>query len=257
MASRDPRMTPPTTTERYVYSPTRGSVRVDGFPAAILNYRMEESSAYRTTGEHVIVPGHYERDLVDWARDLASGSQQFVDCGAHTGSWTLVMAAHFREVHAFEPQRLIFQQLCGNVALNGLTNVFAHHTALDTQPGTVTLHRSGVDRGSSTARLDVVERFGFATTSEVVPIATLDSFADVLTDVGLIKIDVEGLELRVLRAATLVLLQNRLPKLLIECWSAEWYQDDKRALLDFLDRLGYCVVPIRGYADMLLAEAAR
>jgi hypothetical protein len=46
---------------RYIYMPTRGSVRVEGFPAAILSYRAEEVSH--------IVPGHYERNLVDWARE--------------------------------------------------------------------------------------------------------------------------------------------------------------------------------------------
>src|SRR5215467_3652989 len=112
-----------TTMKTYVYMPDCGSVPIEGFPAAILNYRAEEVSH--------IVPGRYERDLVDWARELAPASQQFVDCGAHMGSWSLVMARHFREVHAFGPQRLLFQQLCGNAALNGLTNLFAYNTGLD------------------------------------------------------------------------------------------------------------------------------
>ena len=68
------------------------------------------------------------------------------------------------------------------------------------------------------------------------------------------KIDVEGLELRVLKGAVKVLQNNGLPKLLVECWSADWYRNDREQLLDFLDELGYRIVPIRGYADMLLAE---
>ncbi len=234
---------------RYIYMPTRGSVRVEGFPAAILSYRAEEVSH--------IVPGHYERNLVDWARELAPSSKQFVDCGAHMGSWSLVMAAHFREVHAFEPQRLVFQQLCGNAALNGLINVFAYNTGLDAVPGRLTLHRPGVDRGSSSAHPDVVARFqtdGIATSQEHISVATLDSFSEVLNDVGLIKIDVEGLELRVLQGAVNVLQQNKLPKVLFECWSTDWYRNAKRELLDFLDNLGYRVVPINGYSDILLAE---
>ena len=236
---------------RYVFMPDRGSVRVDGFPAAILNYRAEEVSH--------IVPGRYERDLVDWARELAPRSKQFVDCGAHMGSWSLVMAAHFREVHAFEPQRLIFQQLCGNAALNGLKNVFAYNTGLDAKPGQLTLQRPGVDRGSSSARELVVERFeadGISTSPEVIPVTTLDSYFETLNDVGLIKIDVEGLELRVVQGATAVLKRNDLPTMLIECWSNDWYQKDKIALLQFLDDLGYRVVPVNRYTDVLLAEAA-
>lgn len=235
---------------RFIYMPGRGSVPVEGFPSAILSYRAEDVSH--------IVPGRYERNLVDWARELAPSSKQFVDCGAHMGSWTLVMAAHFREVHAFEPQRLVFQQLCGNAALNGLTNVFAYNTGLDAESGRLALHRPGVDRGSSSARPDVVARFqvdGIPTSLEYIPVTTLDSFSETLDDVGLIKIDVEGLELRVLQGAVKVLQRNNLPKVLFECWSNDWYQDAKRKLLAFLDNLGYRVVSVSGYADMLLAEA--
>jgi len=233
----------------YVHDPARGSTAVVGFPAVILGY-----SADATTH---IVPGRYERDLVDWSLQLASKDKQFVDIGAHMGSWTLVMAPHFREVHAFEPQRLIYQQLCGNAALNGLTNVFARNVGLDEAPGCLTLQRPGVDRGSSSARSDVASRFsseGVALSPETIDVVTLDSFASVLTDVGLVKIDVEGLELRVLKGAVEVLRQNALPKLLVECWSADWYAQDKEDLLDLLDDLGYRVMSIAGYADMLLAE---
>jgi len=235
--------------KRYVHMPGRGSVLVEGFPAAILSYRAEEVAH--------IVPGRYERDLVDWARELAPKSKQFVDCGAHMGSWSIVMARHFHEVHAFEPQRLLFQQLCGNAALNGLDNVFAYNTGLDAKPGRLTLHRPGVDRGSSSARSDVMEHFfgdhGIPTSPEAIDVATLGSFSEVLNNVGLIKIDVEGLELRVLRGAVEVLRRNNFPKMLIECWSHDWYRKDKEAVLRFLDELGYRVVPINGYADILLA----
>lgn len=238
--------------KRYVYMPGHGSVLVEGFPAVIVSYRAEEVSD--------IVPGRYERDLVDWAQELAPKSKQFIDCGAHMGSWSIVMATHFHEVHAFEPQRLLFQQLCGNAALNGLNNVFVYNTGLDVEPGRVTLHRPGVDRGSSSARPDVVDRLftqsGIPISPEVVSVTTLNTFSEVLNNVGLIKIDVEGLELRVLRGAVEILRQNNLPKMLIECWAHDWYRKDKEEVLQFLEDLGYRVEPVNRYADMLLAVAA-
>src|SRR5262249_29444032 len=153
--------------------------------------------------------------------------------------------------------RLLFQQLCGNAALNGLTNVFAYNMGLDATPGHLTLHRPGTDRGSSSARADVAARFaaeGISTSPEIVAVAMLDHFANVLNDVGLIKIDVEGLELRVLQGALALLHKNEKPKLLVECWSNDWYREDKGKLLDLLGSLGYRTLPINGYADMLLAE---
>jgi FkbM family methyltransferase len=234
---------------RYMYEPGRGSTKVTSFPAVVLEYPAEGTSH--------IVPGSYERALVEWARQLASPDKQFVDCGAHMGSWSLIMATHFREVHAFEPQRLVFQQLCGNASLNGLTNVYAHNVGLDAEAGKLQLQRPGVDRGSSTARAEVAQRLAaqkIALSPESIDVVALDSFADILTDVGLVKIDVEGLELRVLRGAIEVLRKNGLPKLIVECWSSDWYRQDKEALLGFLDELGYRVIPISGYADILLAE---
>ena len=42
-----------------------------------------------------------------------------VDAGAYIGVHTITMSRWFRTVHAFEPQKGIFQILCGNLALNG------------------------------------------------------------------------------------------------------------------------------------------
>lgn len=244
----------------FVHDPERGDVEIRGFPSVIIRSRFADA-------RHV-VPGYYERDLVDWARDITSPARrgQFVDCGAHMGSWSLVMSKAFREVHAFEPQRLIYQQLCCNVALNGVENVFAHNVGLDAEAGQLTLFRPrgddpaapwDRDRGRATARADVasyLEKEGVTLSPEVVRVVTLDSFADVLTDVGLVKIDVEGLELRVLKGAVEVLRSNDLPNVMVECWDWEWYADEKELLLRFLADIGYRIVPIARYPTMMLAE---
>ena len=51
-----------------------------------------------------------------------------IDVGANLGSFTIPIASYGQEqgisVHAFEPQRLVFQQLCANIILNALDNVF-------------------------------------------------------------------------------------------------------------------------------------
>jgi len=75
--------------------------------------------------------------------------------------------------------------------------------------------------------------------------------------VGLIKIDVEGLELRVLKGALEVLRQNQLPPLLFECWSGARYQKEKEALLEFVESLGYEIHRVRRYNDMILATAKK
>ena len=56
-----------------------------------------------------------------------------LDVGANIGAHTVDLSRLVGPagiVHAFEPQRLIFQLLCANVALNSCTNVFTHQAAV-------------------------------------------------------------------------------------------------------------------------------
>ena len=55
-----------------------------------------------------------------------------VDVGANIGTHTVFFAQRAGaagQVYALEPQRIVFQSLCANLALNGLLNVRAFHAA--------------------------------------------------------------------------------------------------------------------------------
>jgi len=56
---------------------------------------------------------------------------------------------------------------------------------------------------------------------------------------ALIKIDVEGLELDVLKGGTAFLERHGFPPLLLEAWNLEWFSEKRAALLDYLRTLGY------------------
>ncbi len=122
-----------------------------------------------------------------------------VDVGAHIGCHTLFFARCVDDgghVHAFEPQRILFQTLCGNVAINSLRNVTCYPFALGAQPGTGFMPR--VDYlASHNAGMAHVEAGSGGT--EAVPVRTLDSM--LLPRCDLIKIDVEGMEKSVLEGA--------------------------------------------------------
>ena len=63
-----------------------------------------------------------------------------LDVGANIGTHTVFLAKAVGDkglVAAFEPQRLVFQTLCGNVALNGLTNVTCMLAAVGKERGQV------------------------------------------------------------------------------------------------------------------------
>src|ERR1700742_1039122 len=63
-----------------------------------------------------------------------------VDAGANIGSHTLFFARKVGptgHVLAFEPQRIVFQTLCANMALNSIVNVECFQQGLSDQPGTL------------------------------------------------------------------------------------------------------------------------
>jgi FkbM family methyltransferase len=120
-----------------------------------------------------------------------------LDVGANIGTHTVFFAKNLSagKVYAFEPQRLCFQILCANVALNNLTNVFAFQKGISDietvvkipvlQPG------SELNSGSMSIEGNL--------SGEDTPITTIDNLA--LDHCDLIKVDVEGLELKVLNGA--------------------------------------------------------
>ena len=71
-----------------------------------------------------------------------------------------------------------------------------------------------------------------------VPIIKLDSL-NVPTAPSLIKIDVEGFELNVLKGAENFLEEYRYPPVIFEAWNLDWFMDNKVKLLNFVNYLGY------------------
>ena len=62
-----------------------------------------------------------------------------IEVGANIGAHTLYLSKLVGNgyVFAFEPQRLVFQNLCANLALNSISNVFAYQEAVSNENGTI------------------------------------------------------------------------------------------------------------------------
>lgn len=154
-----------------------------------------------------------------------------VDVGANIGTHTVFFAKAVGPtgmVVAFEPQRLVFQTLCGNVALNGLTNVTSFMAAVGEQHGTLTFpaldprqtHNFGAVKAASDGSGEPVD---------LVPIDALG-----LRRCALIKVDVEGMETKVLAGAKETIARCR-PALFLENDTVE----RSREVLEAIDAIGY------------------
>jgi tRNA1(Val) A37 N6-methylase TrmN6 len=69
-----------------------------------------------------------------------------LDVGANFGTYSIALAAAAAKIHAFEPQRLIYNLLVGSVALNALTNVYCHNVALGDREGRVEIPQYDYNR---------------------------------------------------------------------------------------------------------------
>lgn len=132
-----------------------------------------------------------------------------LDVGANIGGFTVPLAERVGasgEVHAFEPFRRVYQHLNANVALNGLSNVFAHNVALGRSPKRLDVFTADLHTFNFPSAMRVEDQIDhreaeahnvkYAPDQERIEIRTLDSFS-FDRRIALIKIDVEFMELEV------------------------------------------------------------
>jgi FkbM family methyltransferase len=146
--------------------------------------------------------------------------------GCHSVALARALAIDRRELVVFEPQPFLFQNLCANLALNGLGNVTALPFACGAHAGTVYF---------SPPDYMVQGNFGGVSMAEAAQPGSVAVSGvrvdDILgTDaVSLLKVDVEGNELGALQGATRVLSTSR-PLLYVENDRVE----KSRALIEWL-----------------------
>jgi len=167
-------------------------------------------------GASIAKDGGWERDeieLLRWFMTACYGSErevEILDIGAYSGVYTVALARFpFPRVtvHAFEAQREIFEMLARTVALNGLDNVRCHHKAVSSESGRI-IRFQPVDYGTPAnfgsveiepARKPDFDGRRLERASEEVGTMRVDDLA--LGRVRLMKIDVEGMEHKVLAGA--------------------------------------------------------
>lgn len=141
-----------------------------------------------------------------------------IEVGANIGTHTVPLARKAGaggRVFAFEPQPVVFQNLCANLALNGLVDVHAFNAGCGGALDEIAFPRidyaaEGNFGGVSLADLPHADRSGAVR----VPIVRLDDACPVEA-LALLKIDAEGMELAVLEGAAALLARCR-PVLYVE-----------------------------------------
>ena len=182
-------------------------------------------------GRSLDLYGEFSEGEMEVLRKILLPGDICLDIGANIGTHTVFLAntvgANGR-VFAFEPQRLVFQTLCANMALNSFTNVHCINAAVGAERGTINVPVLDFSNTNNFGGLSLdTGRDG-----EPVPVVTIDSLN--LSSCRLMKADVEGMELHVLKGAIETLRRHR-PFLYVENDRIP----NSTALMQFIDSLGY------------------
>lgn len=171
-----------------------------------------------------------EGSLQENLREIAFLSQfargGVCDIGANVGSHAINFAKTADVVYAFEPQPLTYYNLCANLLINCVHNVVPFNMALGNYNGQTTVYNLDETQPNTPMGIQV----GLGT--QPVPIHTLDSLG--LHQLTLVKIDVEGYELEVLRGSQETLKREQ-PIVFVEV-----HKDFlETPIIRFMEELGY------------------
>ena len=185
-----------------------------------------------------------------------------VDVGANIGTFSVVVANALRnrKVIAIEPQRMVFMELCANSLINQLTNIKPMNIAVGNTRGhaqTVQVPFFNIfhERYTGSVSLDeetqkirssiqgIAEPSEWASEHDAIDLCDLDVICKD-ESIFFIKVDVEGMELDVLRGAENI-LRSQHPFLFFESWNhIPQFSLAIQELEAFVEMLGYETVSI-------------
>lgn len=251
-------------------SPLAGLLRATGLARAARQVHEQHFAAGRT--HEADIAGHRLKFNVSSYRELVRidtvGSDEPIlgqllkavrptdicfDVGANIGIMTVLLATRLDAttgcVHAFEPEPRNAEHLGSNVRLNKLEKVAIHECALANETGRATFH---VEPELGAGAHSLVEGHGRATQKITIETVRGDEFiAQHGVTPDLMKIDVEGAEMDVLRGFSETLAAKRIRDVFVEVHTQtlERLGSSAEELRAWMEARGYRRVWTHGRSD--------
>ncbi|WP_430259416.1 FkbM family methyltransferase [Neorhizobium sp. IRS_2294] len=165
---------------------------------------------YSPIGRSMMFYGEHAHNELEFCVQFIKPGSVVLDVGAHQGTHTLRFASATGiagHVYAFEPQRLMYQNVCASSALNSLENVTAKNVAVGSTTGNVRIAKFDYSRRAHFSGMRISDE----NTGEQVELVVLNNVLppEAVNRVSFVKVDVEGMELDVLQGAECILDEAR------------------------------------------------
>jgi FkbM family methyltransferase len=197
-------------------------------------------------GRSIEVYGYWAKEDIDIIKSLIGllltekSKVSYYDIGANIGTHSVALAKTYSDkikVRSFEAQRQIYYILCGNIAINGLDNVHAHHYAMSNNSSEmIDIDLPDYNMPNNFGGLELIKsersdnQYMMKNNTEAVETVCIDDFDE---PVDFIKMDIEGMEHLALEGGKKTIAKYR-PICFVEMWKC-----DMDAVKDFFKKLNY------------------
>ena len=180
--------------------------------------------------------GEWSSEEIEIIKQIVKPSDVVIEIGSNIGAHTVPIAQLVPEgfVYAFEPQNIIFENLCANISINSLTNCICEKFALS--------DNKNENLCAPNSNFLKPENFGGAVLEKSknnfnysVSVETLDNKLSNLKSLKLLKMDIEGMELNALKGGK-NLIKRTQPFLYLE---NDRGKENSKNLIEYLWSLDY------------------
>jgi FkbM family methyltransferase len=183
-------------------------------------------------GQSILYYGEYFKYEVDVFSYVVQPGWHVVDAGANIGAHTQALSGIVGQdgwVYAFEPQRLVFQNLCANMANNSIANVECENAAVGASNGRILVEELDPLKPKNFGGLAL----GQSRANRRARLVALDSYLDGRR-LDFLKADIQGMEEDCLRGAAKTIQKYK---------TVLYLENDEPAksarLLQYINKLNY------------------
>jgi len=168
----------------------------------ILGSVMKLDTGGKGIHRELLAKGIREVKATRYLAHILNYNMTVIDIGANIGYYALQEAKVCKQVYAIEPAPDNYERLVENIKLNNYSNINTHNVAIGDKSGSIQFKLSPAPNWHRVA-------IGTDNNTITIPIMTLDELIGNKT-VDLVRMDVEGYELNILKGMTKTIKKNSL-----------------------------------------------